>query len=88
MEHQLKNNNISVEFHTDENKAIVVRDLNDVWNETTAYTRNVRNVELAWKFIEQLFGNESLKDDLTFNDIISVLDEKFKLNTRIYCAVD
>lgn len=67
---------------------IMIRDLTDLHNEPSGYTRKVRGIELAWKFLEQIFTKEELKDDLTFYDIINILDKKFNLNVHTYCALD
>ena len=45
---------------------IFFRDLTDVYNETSAYTQKIRGIEKGFKFIEQIFKDERLKDDLKF----------------------
>lgn len=85
------NKHMSVAYHpkTEHSKAyILVKDLKDDYNETTAYTRKVRGISRAWTFIIQIMNNYELQDDLTFYDIIKILDDKFALNTRQYCAMD
>ena len=43
---------------------------------------------MAWKFIEQIFNSYELKEDLDFNDIYKILEEKFNLDVHTYCAID
>ena len=86
-----KNDLISVMFYEKreyQRPYIIVRDLTDRYNDPTAYTRKIRGIEKCWQFIEQIFSNEDLKDDLNFSDITKILDEKFNLNTHYYCAAD
>ncbi len=86
-----KNENVSVSFEEMNGNGkdyILIKNLTDHWNDPTAYTRKVRGIKLAWKFIEQIFNDERLRNDLKFSDIIKVLDEKFNLNVHTYCAVD
>lgn len=87
---EYKNEFVSVSFHSGDGMGrdyIAFRDLKDIYNETSGFTKKVRNIKMAWKWIEHLF-NSSLKDELTFSDISKTLDEKFNLNTHIYCAID
>lgn len=88
----MNNENVSVNYHpkTEYNPKpyIFVRDLTDHYNDTSAYTKKIRGIELAWKFIEQIFKDERLQKDLNFHDIIKILDEKFNLNMHTYCAMD
>jgi len=86
-----KNEFVSVRFDEAKNgmrECIVFRDLTDRHNETSGFTKKIRGIKLAWKFISQLFNEETLKNDLNFRDIQKILDEKFNLNTHTYCAMD
>ena len=86
-----KNEFISVSFYEKreyQRPYIIVKDLTDGNNEPTLYTRKVRGIEKAWQFITQIFNCEDLKEDLNFNDMWKILDEKFNLNTHHYCAMD
>lgn len=88
---QFKNEKVIITFHdkTEYNKAyIIAKDLTDMNNEPTLYTKKIRGIEKAWQFIEQIFNKYELKEDLSFNDIYKILDEKFNLNVHTYCAVD
>jgi len=85
----IKNNRVSIEYFKDSDKPyILYRDLRDTYNETTGYTRNTRNLSKAWEFISIIFNKYELKEDLSFNDIDKLLNDKFNLKTRIYCAMD
>jgi len=87
----LKNSFISVSFYEkrEYNRPyIIVKDLTDFYNEPTCYTRKVRGIDKAWAFIKQIFESYELKEDLKFNDIKKILDEKFNLDVHFYCAVD
>lgn len=87
----IKNENVIIMFYEKreyQNAYIYFKNLNDIYNEETGYTRKVRNIALAWKFIEQIFESEELKDDLNFSDIRKILDEKFNLNVHTYYAMD
>ncbi len=68
-------------------KEIFFKDLTDVYNETSAYTTQKRGVNRFIKFLEQVFQDERLKDDLKFRDITTLLD-KANLSYRTYCAMD
>jgi len=87
-----RNNNVWITYSpkTESNPRpdIFLKDLTDVYNETSAYTTKLRGLPLAWKFIEQIMTCEDLKDDLNFRDIVNILDDKFNLSTHIYCAMD
>jgi hypothetical protein len=86
-----KNDKMSVLFYEkrEYNKPyIIVKDLTDMNNEPTAYTRKVRGIDRAWSFITQICNKEELKNDLNFKDITKILDEKFNLDTHYYCAMD
>lgn len=88
---QIKNDFVIVIFYpkTEYHKPyIIARDLEDRHNDPTIFTKKVRGIDLAWKFLEQIFSKEELKDDIKINDIQKILDEKFNLNTHSYCAVD
>ena len=62
-------------------------DLTDQYNDTQGFTRNVRGIKKAVKFITEIANDERLKDDLTFHDINKVL-ENFKLKPHTYCGMD
>ena len=87
----LKNEFVSVCFYekTEFHKPyIIARDLIDRYNDPTIYTKKVRGIDKAWEFINIIFNNEELKNDLKMNDIYKILDEKFNLNVHSYCAMD
>jgi hypothetical protein len=91
IENGYKNENVLVMFYpkTEYYRAyIIAKDLTDMYNEPTIYTKKIRGIEKAWKFIEQIFNNYELQNDLKLKDISKILDDKFNLNTRYYCAVD
>lgn len=83
-----KNEYVAVTFHDHSRAYVLVKDLTDTYNESTAYTQNIRGISKAWEFITQLCNTDDIKDDLRFNDIVKVLDDKFKLKTHFYCAMD
>lgn len=88
----LKNNNVYITFHEksefNHKPYIMVRDLTDVYNEESAFTKKVRGIAQAWQFINQIMNDERLKEDLKFWDIVKILDNKFNLSTHVYCAMD
>jgi len=91
LDNGFKNDYMSVMFYPKreyQKPYIIVRDLTDLYNETTAYTRKVRGIEKAWAFISQIMNNYELQEDLKIHDITKILDEKFNLNVHYYCAVD
>jgi len=91
LEKGFKNDYMSVLFYEKreyEKPYIIIRDLTDRWNEPTAYTRKVRGIKKAWQFIVQICNNYELQNDLNFNDINKILNEKFNLDTHYYCAMD
>lgn len=67
---------------------IYLKDLTDLHNEPSAFTRKVRGIEKAWAFICQVMADERLKDDMKFSDFLKILDGKFGLDTHYYCALD
>ncbi len=88
MTKSFKNDNMIVSFWDTDRPYIIIKDLTDLNNEPTAFTRNIRGINKAWQFISQIFNKEELKHDLKLNDITKILDEKFKLRTHYYCAMD
>lgn len=87
----IKNDKVIISFYEkreDQRAYIIARDLTDGYNESTLYTRKIRGIEMAWKFIEQIFNSYELKEDLDFNDIYKILEEKFNLDVHTYCAID
>jgi len=88
---QFRNENVVVSFYEkrEYSKAyIIAKDLTDMWNEPTIYTRNIRGIEKAWETIEKMFNDNEVKNGVTINVIQKILDENFKLNVHSYCAVD
>ena len=90
---KLQNNNVIVNFYNANESGkgkpyIIASDLIDKYNEPTIYTTKIRNIALAWKFLEQIFNSYELQEDLKISDIEKILDDKFNLKTRFYCAVD
>lgn len=94
MQNTFKNNNVTITFYDKScgrKEYILFEDLNDKYNGTTGYTKKVRGVmpiAKAWEFITILFNKEDLKEDLDFNDIKKILDDKFKLSVHVYCSID
>ena len=87
----LRNDLVIITFSekTEYNKAyIIARDLTDGHNEPTLYTKKIRGLNKAWEFLTILFNKEDLKDDLNYNDIYKILEDKFNLNVHTYCAMD
>ena len=89
---QVKNNKVIVSYYEkNENNSrpyILAVDLKDEYNGSTMYTKNIRGIGKAWKFIEQIFNKYELQEDLNFSDIGKILDDKFNLKTHFYCSVD
>jgi hypothetical protein len=91
LDNGFKNDYMSVMFYPKreyQKPYIIVRDLTDLYNEPTAYTKKVRGIEKAWAFISQIMNNYELQDDMKMNDITKILDEKFNLDVHHYCAMD
>jgi hypothetical protein len=80
----LKNDHVRVVRYASD---IQYFDLKDEYNDFKGFTRNVRGLANATKFIEQLAKDERLKDDLTMGDITNIL-QKFNLNPHTYCGRD
>lgn len=66
---------------------IYFKDKTDVYNETSGYTTKKRGVKKFIQFLDQVFADERLKDDMKFRDITNLLD-KANLPYRTYCAMD
>jgi hypothetical protein len=66
---------------------IFFRDKTDVYNETSGYTTKKRGVNRFIKFLEQVFQDERLKDDIQFKDITKLL-QNANVQYRTYCAMD
>ena len=91
MDTTLNNDNVYIRFEpkSEYNKAsIYFKDLRDVYNETSAYTRKVRGINKAVEFIQHIFKDERLMHDLNFKDIKNILDTRFDLDVHTYCAMD
>lgn len=95
----LKNNYVSITYHkaTEYQPAyIALADLNCI-NWTSGYTERPKGmrtkqyaekVDMAWKFFNQLWNNEDLKDDLNFKDLRDILEEKIGVSVHTYLALD
>lgn len=78
----MKNEYCIVEFN-ESMKCITGYDLTDMNNMPTFFTTKKRGLEKAYKHLEAVF-NEYMK----FNEVMSILDNDYKLSTHLYCAMD
>lgn len=84
----LRNEKVSVTFDTESSDPhISFSDLTDKFNDTRGFTRNKRGLAKAAAFIVQVAADERLKEDITFSDVVKILDNA-KLRTHVYCGMD
>jgi len=79
-----KTENYFISFN-DTKKEIYMRDLRDVYNETSAYNRKKRGYA---KFKEAIIWAIGAGDQSKFNQWVNVADSHYKLDMRTYCAMD
>ena len=79
------NNNVIININF-EKKEIYMRDLTDVYNETSAYNKKVRGFKKVVEVMEKLKTVEK-EDKTTFWGFMSLFDS-LGMDMRSYCAVD
>jgi len=62
-------------------------DKTDKYNDFKGFTRNIRGLDKATKFLQQVAQDERLKDDIKMGDITTILTNA-KLRPHTYCGVD
>lgn len=67
---------------------ILVKDLTDLYNEQTAYTKKIRGIDKAWNCVVEMCNDKSINEVISFSTITNILDSRFKLDTHYYCAMD
>ena len=81
-----KNNYIYI--RVDENTPeVYFKDTTDYHNEGSGYTTKKRGVKNFIKFLDKVFTDERLKDDIKFSDMRNMLSNA-NLPYRTYCAMD
>lgn len=80
-----KNEKVAVSIR-DEEKQISFSDLEDSYNGTRGFTRNVRGIKKAVEALKKL-SESAEKEQVNFWQISKILDS-FKLNTHTWCSVD
>jgi len=79
-----KNENVEV---TKGEKDICFYDLTDRFNDTKGFTRNIRGLDKAAQFIENLSKDMKLSKELRFSGVVGILDG-FNLKPHTYCGMD
>jgi endonuclease III len=83
----LKNNNVLLTFYakTENRKPYILgKDLTDVYNETSFFTKKTRNIEKIWKNIVKTWDEQP---DRTFQQMVDVAFVN-NLDPHTYCQVD
>lgn len=81
---QYKTENYFVSFNDKEN-TIYMRDLTDIYNETSAYNKNKREYK---RFKNDIIAAIDAGDRTSFNIWRDVANTHYKLKMHIYCAMD
>jgi hypothetical protein len=69
----------------DAKKEIYMRDLKDIYNETSAYNRKKR----GYNAFKMAITHAIKAGDMSrFSNWVNVADQYYKLDMRIYCAMD
>lgn len=83
---EYSNNYVYVRI-SEKDKDIFFKDKTDHYNEFSGYTTKKRAFKKAQAYIDYMFSTE-VKEELKFKHIRDVLDMKFNLGVRTYCAMD
>jgi len=69
----------------DKRKEVYMKDLTDIYNETSGYNKKKRGYA---KFKQIVIDLVNMKDMSSFYTYIRIANEKFNLSMHTYCAMD
>lgn len=79
---RLKNDYCVICFKEETKPYIIGRDLTDLYNDLTFFTRNVQGLQKCWDYLKNNFNeNQKMRD-------IKTICDQYKLKTHSYCAMD